>query len=314
MPEGCRYLLTPWLAATLILFGAFSPALAEGSAEPFRDGAHRGAANSTPAGRRSVRSHRSHRTGPHRCGLSRQARCHLFRLHPLPRRVPDRAAGDLARARCFGGGARAPVQPLFITVDPERDTPSVLADYVSSFHARLVALTGPAPAIRSVALAYKVFFAKSATVGPDGYAIDHTGFIYLVGKDGRYIDFLDALRFISIARTARSGLRYFGTCQPRECRCGKIERWWRLADAVAGNGLLDRRLFLSAAAAAALGSALPSKAGELPIEPWMKLPGSGFVGYGQPSNREQGRADICVAARNHRYRRGTHSALICSTA
>ncbi len=46
-------------------------------------------------------------------------------------------------------------------------------------------------------------------------------------------------------------------------------------------------LFLSAgAAAAALGGALPSKAGELPIEPWMKLPGSGFVGYGQPSKFE----------------------------
>src|SRR5215471_15631661 len=57
--------------------------------------------------------------------------------------------------------------------------------------------------------------------------------------------------------------------------------------AVAGNGLLDRRLFLSAgAAAAALGGTLPSKAEELPIEPWMKLPGSGFVGYGQPSKFE----------------------------
>jgi sulfane dehydrogenase subunit SoxC len=57
--------------------------------------------------------------------------------------------------------------------------------------------------------------------------------------------------------------------------------------AVAGNGLLDRRLFLSAgAAAAAIGGALPSKAGELPIEPWMKLPGSPFVGYGQPSKFE----------------------------
>jgi protein SCO1 len=41
-----------------------------------------------------------------------------------------------------------------------------------------------------VALAYRVFFAKSAVARPDGYAIDHTGFIYLVGKDGRYIDFL----------------------------------------------------------------------------------------------------------------------------
>jgi sulfane dehydrogenase subunit SoxC len=58
-------------------------------------------------------------------------------------------------------------------------------------------------------------------------------------------------------------------------------------DAVAGNGLLDRHLLLSAGtAAAALGGALPSKAGELPIEPWMKLPGSGFVGYAQPSKFE----------------------------
>jgi cytochrome oxidase Cu insertion factor (SCO1/SenC/PrrC family) len=88
------------------------------------------------------------------------------------------------------GMAADAVQPLFITVDSERDTPSVLADYVSSFHARLVALTGPAPAIQKVALAYRVFFAKSALAMPDGYAIDHTGFIYLVGKDGRYIDFL----------------------------------------------------------------------------------------------------------------------------
>lgn len=82
------------------------------------------------------------------------------------------------------------VQPLFITVDPERDTPSHLADYVTSFHPRLVALTGPDSAIRKVALAYKVYFARtSATHGSD-YTVDHTGFIYLVGKDGRYIGFL----------------------------------------------------------------------------------------------------------------------------
>jgi SCO1/SenC len=84
------------------------------------------------------------------------------------------------------GMAADRVQPLFITVDPERDTPSVLADYVSSFHARLFALTGPATAIQKVTLAYRVFFAKSGVAGPDGYAVDHTGFIYLVGKDGRY--------------------------------------------------------------------------------------------------------------------------------
>jgi cytochrome oxidase Cu insertion factor (SCO1/SenC/PrrC family) len=82
------------------------------------------------------------------------------------------------------------VQPLFITVDPERDTPSHLADYVTSFHPRLVALTGPHSAIREVALAYKVYFARISPA-PDGdYVVEHTGFIYLVGKDGRYRGFL----------------------------------------------------------------------------------------------------------------------------
>jgi cytochrome oxidase Cu insertion factor (SCO1/SenC/PrrC family) len=82
------------------------------------------------------------------------------------------------------------VQPLFITVDPARDTPSHLADYVSSFHPRLVALTGEDSAIRKVALAYKVYFARSSPAEGDDYTVDHTGFIYLVGTDGRYLGFL----------------------------------------------------------------------------------------------------------------------------
>jgi protein SCO1 len=88
------------------------------------------------------------------------------------------------------GTAGDVVQPLFITVDPARDTPSHLADYVSSFHPRLVALTGEVSAIRKVALAYKVYFARASPSGGDDYAVDHTGFIYLVGKDGRYLGFL----------------------------------------------------------------------------------------------------------------------------
>ena len=82
------------------------------------------------------------------------------------------------------------VQPIFITVDPERDTPSQLAEYVTSFHPRLVALTGPHSAIRKVALAYKVYFARTSPAQNGDYAVDHTGFIYLVGKDGHYRGFL----------------------------------------------------------------------------------------------------------------------------
>jgi protein SCO1/2 len=88
------------------------------------------------------------------------------------------------------GSAGDTVQPLFITVDPERDTPSVLADYLSSFHPRLVGLTGDPSAIRQVALAYKTFFARADVDRADDYAVDHTGFIYVVGRDGRYLGFL----------------------------------------------------------------------------------------------------------------------------
>jgi cytochrome oxidase Cu insertion factor (SCO1/SenC/PrrC family) len=88
------------------------------------------------------------------------------------------------------GPAADTVQPLFITVDPERDTPARLADFVSSFHPRLIGLTGSLAEIRKTAIAYKTFFAKSSIVAPDNYSVDHTGFIYLVGKDGRYRGFL----------------------------------------------------------------------------------------------------------------------------
>src|SRR5882672_7137348 len=88
------------------------------------------------------------------------------------------------------GAAADAVQPLFITVDPGRDTPARLADFVSSFHPRLIALTGSLAEIRKTAIAYRTFFAKNGATTPDNYSVDHTGFIYLVGKDGRYLGFL----------------------------------------------------------------------------------------------------------------------------
>ena len=80
------------------------------------------------------------------------------------------------------------VQPLFITVDPERDTASHLAQYVSLFHPRLIGLTGDSDAIRRVADAYKVYYAKIATSTTD-YTVDHTAFIYLMGMRGEYLGF-----------------------------------------------------------------------------------------------------------------------------
>ena len=88
------------------------------------------------------------------------------------------------------GAAADTVQPLFITVDPGRDTPARLADFVSSFHPRLIGLTGSPAEIRKTAIAYRTFFAKSGATTTDHYSVDHTGFVYLVGKDGRYLGFL----------------------------------------------------------------------------------------------------------------------------
>ena len=88
------------------------------------------------------------------------------------------------------GVAAEAVQPLFVTVDPERDTPARLAEFVSSFHPRLIGLTGSPAEIRKTAIAYRTFFVKSDATAPGDYSVDHTGFIYLVGKDGHYLGFL----------------------------------------------------------------------------------------------------------------------------
>jgi cytochrome oxidase Cu insertion factor (SCO1/SenC/PrrC family) len=88
------------------------------------------------------------------------------------------------------GAVAEAVQPLFITVDPVRDTPARLADFVSSFHPRLIGLTGSLAEIRKTAIAYKTFFAKQSIATPGNYSVDHTAFIYLVGKDGQYLGFL----------------------------------------------------------------------------------------------------------------------------
>jgi protein SCO1 len=82
------------------------------------------------------------------------------------------------------------VQPLFISVDPERDTPEQLASYVASFHRRLVGFTGTPEEIGKVALAYKAYFSKVVGSGPDDYVVDHTSFIYLAGRAGEHLGFL----------------------------------------------------------------------------------------------------------------------------
>lgn len=78
----------------------------------------------------------------------------------------------------------AKVQPLFITVDPERDTPAALGSFTKAFHPRLIGLTGSPEAIAEVAKAYGVYFQKSPGVTPGTYLVDHSRSSTLYGPEG----------------------------------------------------------------------------------------------------------------------------------
>jgi len=87
------------------------------------------------------------------------------------------------------GLAAEGVQPVFITIDPERDT-KLLADYISAFHRSLVGLTGSPNEIRKVANSYKAFYVKVQDERSRDYSIDHAGVIYLIGRNGEYLGFM----------------------------------------------------------------------------------------------------------------------------
>ena len=80
------------------------------------------------------------------------------------------------------------MQPLFITVNPEQDTPEQLKAYVALFHPRMIGLTGSRRQIREVASAYKVYFAKTEP-GSGPIRSRSLGFMFLVGRDGKYLGF-----------------------------------------------------------------------------------------------------------------------------
>ena len=79
----------------------------------------------------------------------------------------------------------AGIVPIFITVDPERDTPAVIREFVGNFHPRRVGLTGSPEAIAATAKAYGVYFAKQKPGPGGGYIMDHSRQAYLMGRDGK---------------------------------------------------------------------------------------------------------------------------------
>jgi protein SCO1/2 len=110
---------------------------------------------------------------------------------------PDVCPTDLA---LVGRGlaafeAKAPalaarVAPIFITIDPERDTPAAMKPFVAAFHPRLVGLTGTPAQIAAVTRAYGVYARRMETGDAENYLMDHSAMVYLFGPEGRPIAFL----------------------------------------------------------------------------------------------------------------------------
>ena len=83
------------------------------------------------------------------------------------------------------------ITPLFITVDPERDTEEVLANYVSAFHNNIIGLTGTIDEINSVTEDWKVYFKKEENQEmPENYSVNHLDIIFIANKNAEFIDFI----------------------------------------------------------------------------------------------------------------------------
>lgn len=120
--------------------------------------------------------------------------------------VCPRALARLTAALELADAAPGDLQPLFVSIDPERDTPAVLKAWLATRYPRFLGLTGPRAAIDAIRSAYKVFASRKADPDdPDGYAMAHTAFSYLLDGDGQYAaHFTDTADEVQIAAAIRA--------------------------------------------------------------------------------------------------------------
>jgi protein SCO1/2 len=86
------------------------------------------------------------------------------------------------------GPAAARIRPLFITVDPKRDTPQVVKQYAAAFGPNITGLTGTPEEVATAAKEYRVYYAEHRTgPGPNEYSMDHSSVLYLMGPDGAFV-------------------------------------------------------------------------------------------------------------------------------
>ena len=100
------------------------------------------------------------------------------------------------------------ITPVFITLDPARDTPAKLAEYIKSFHPRLVGLTGSPAEVADAVKAYRVYAKKvPGESNPADYTMDHSSIVFLMGPDGNLVTFApDTTKVDSLVAQLRKGL------------------------------------------------------------------------------------------------------------
>jgi protein SCO1/2 len=96
----------------------------------------------------------------------------------------QRVAQGLKVLKADDPAKAAMIQPIFITIDPERDTPAVVGEFAAAFSPDIIGLTGTPDQIAAAAKAFKVFFAKGEAVEGGGYLVDHSNIVYLFGPGG----------------------------------------------------------------------------------------------------------------------------------
>ena len=102
----------------------------------------------------------------------------------------QRAMAGLKRFEADQPELGARIQPLFVSVDPERDTPEVLTEFTDAFHPRLIGMTGDVETLKEVAKTFATTFSRGETTEGGGYLMNHYGYTYLFGPDGEPIAML----------------------------------------------------------------------------------------------------------------------------
>jgi protein SCO1 len=153
----------------------------------------------------SLRDHHGRRVGAHAFGDRLLLIFFGFTHCPL---VCPRELAKIDAALALLGEDAAKIQPLYVSVDPERDTPPVMAAYLERAHPRFIGLTGTPDEIAAAKRLFRVFAEKRLDpTAPGGYTVPHTAMAYLAAPGGRYLaHFSDALDAEGLARALHAQL------------------------------------------------------------------------------------------------------------